>query len=647
MRKSTQLASVVITALLAVTGGSFAISSAIAAATVNDSEVSLYPFYFGQLQPPATQFEYDQDILANPSKSDYGQTWSCPSSSTDAAIYLSARGDERTKLAWKAWKFIGFVDGKDNQLTNIRPAGLTNGIAQTIKSLGGDYSLGVACTSSFGSKVEKTGYLYISITAGTGIWTAQAPPEVNNGTPSPTPSPTSTPTVSPTPTVTPSPSVTPTPTATPAAFTAALIPAATPSWLTGATIYQVNVRSFSKRGDFAGFSEQIPRLKKLGIKVVNFLPVTPISETDKIGLKGNVDATDSFTAINPDLGLATDFTNLVSQLHYNKIKVIVSWQAAGVGLDNPWIVSNPEFFLRDGSGQTLNPSQMDRPDLAAFDFSSVAMQLEQIKAMRTCITKFGIDGILALDAKAVPASFWQHAVAEIGNNANFAWIADTQKPTLATKSFSLLPNDAFFTNLSLLPTGKATGSSLLAASQAAGSEPFTSTSTLNFTSNEYQNTRGGNAAQKFGAAMNEALVLQFFTPGVPLLYMGQEVASTVRVPLGSQKPISDWSSSNKTTSLVAKLIDMRIRNPAFGETKASGLSSVATNNKGVSAFVRSASTGDAMVIFNTTSKAQTASLKPRFTGTRTDLVTGKSVKLAKSYKVSLPAFGFQILTKSN
>jgi len=49
-----------------------------------------------------------------------------------------------------------------------------------------------------------------------------------------------------------------------------------PEWSKNAVLYEVNVRQFTPEGTFNAFAEHLPRLKKLGVNVLWFMPVTPI-----------------------------------------------------------------------------------------------------------------------------------------------------------------------------------------------------------------------------------------------------------------------------------------------------------------------------------------------------------------------------------
>ena len=51
----------------------------------------------------------------------------------------------------------------------------------------------------------------------------------------------------------------------------------TVDWISGANIYEVNIRQYTKEGSFAAFAKHLPRLKEMGVAIIWLMPITPIS----------------------------------------------------------------------------------------------------------------------------------------------------------------------------------------------------------------------------------------------------------------------------------------------------------------------------------------------------------------------------------
>lgn len=58
-------------------------------------------------------------------------------------------------------------------------------------------------------------------------------------------------------------------------------------WAKDTVIYEVNVRQYTEEGTFAAFSEHLQTLKDMGINTLWFMPIHPISETNRSGILGS------------------------------------------------------------------------------------------------------------------------------------------------------------------------------------------------------------------------------------------------------------------------------------------------------------------------------------------------------------------------
>ncbi|HEX4957026.1 MAG TPA: alpha-amylase family glycosyl hydrolase, partial [Lacibacter sp.] len=118
-----------------------------------------------------------------------------------------------------------------------------------------------------------------------------------------------------------------------------------PAYVAQSNIYEVNVRQYTPEGTFKAFEAHLPRLKEMGVEILWFMPITPISEVDRKGKLGSYYAVQDYTAVNPEFGTLEDWKNLVNKAHELGFKVITDWVANHTGADNRWIKSNPDFFV--------------------------------------------------------------------------------------------------------------------------------------------------------------------------------------------------------------------------------------------------------------------------------------------------------------
>ena len=63
--------------------------------------------------------------------------------------------------------------------------------------------------------------------------------------------------------------------------TAPVVSWTAPDWAKNAAIYEVNLRQYTKEGTIKSFMTHLPRLQKMGVKMLWVMPIYPICETNK------------------------------------------------------------------------------------------------------------------------------------------------------------------------------------------------------------------------------------------------------------------------------------------------------------------------------------------------------------------------------
>ena len=178
-------------------------------------------------------------------------------------------------------------------------------------------------------------------------------------------------------------------------------------WKHTANIYEVNVRQYTEEGTFKAFEKELPRLKDMGIKVLWFMPITPIAQEQKKGSMGSPYAAQDYTSVNPEFGTLQDFKDLVNTAHQQGFKVIIDWVANHTGWDHIWTKTHPEYYLHDADGSFHKASGMD--DIIELDYTNQEMRREMIEAMKFWVREADIDGFRCDLASWVEADFWEQA----------------------------------------------------------------------------------------------------------------------------------------------------------------------------------------------------------------------------------------------
>jgi len=128
-----------------------------------------------------------------------------------------------------------------------------------------------------------------------------------------------------------------------------------PTWMSNATIYEVNVRQYTSEGTFNAFSTHLERLNKLGAKVLWLMPIQPISKEKRKGTLGSYYSIADYKAVNPEFGTAADFKALVDKAHGMGFEIVLDWVPNHTGWDNPWITKNPEWYTKNSARQIIHP----------------------------------------------------------------------------------------------------------------------------------------------------------------------------------------------------------------------------------------------------------------------------------------------------
>ena len=181
-----------------------------------------------------------------------------------------------------------------------------------------------------------------------------------------------------------------------------------PEWAKNAVIYEVNTRQFTPEGTFKAMGTHLDRLKDLGVDILWFMPIHPISEKNRKGKLGSYYAVKDYTAVNPEFGTLEDFKALVGEAHKRGMKVLLDWVPNHTGCDNAWVTEHPEYYARDNSGNMFGP--FDWTDTYKLDYSKPATRAAMISSMLFWLIEADIDGFRCDVASEVPVDFWTKPV---------------------------------------------------------------------------------------------------------------------------------------------------------------------------------------------------------------------------------------------
>lgn len=311
-------------------------------------------------------------------------------------------------------------------------------------------------------------------------------------------------------------------------------------WSRNAVIYEVNTRQYTEEGTFNAFARHLPRLKELGVDILWFMPIHPISELNRKGELGSYYAVRDYKAVNPEFGTFADFKAVVDSAHAQGMKVLIDWVPNHTGCDNAWVTDHPEYYKRNDNGEMFGP--FDWTDVYELDYSNEATCRAMIDAMTYWITQAGIDGFRCDVAGRVPTDFWNRARRELeaaAGDRSIFMLAEATEPELTQRAFDMVynwPMKDLFTELAAtqgqysfvkegeqprtFPSKKAAAIDSLMAEQTA--QYPADAYMMNMTSNHDLNSWEGTEYQRLGIFAPAFAVLTYILPGMPLIYTGQE-----------------------------------------------------------------------------------------------------------------------------
>jgi alpha-amylase len=373
------------------------------------------------------------------------------------------------------------------------------------------------------------------------------------------------------------------------------------SWVNNTNVYEVNVRQYTPEGTFNAFEKHLPRLKKMGVKTLWFMPVTPIAQKNKKGTLGSYYAAADYTSINPEFGTLEDFKQLVKSAHAQGFKVIIDWVANHTGWDHVWTKTHPDYFLKDSAtGDFKIASGMD--DIIELDYSNPQMVNAMIAAMKFWVKECDIDGFRCDLAFWVELDFWKKARREVDAVKPLFWLAENdvwEHPEYMqvfdasyTWHWMHRTEDFYKKNLPL--------DSLVSVLKFYSSAPGIKTW---FTANHDENSWNGTEYEKYGDMAKALAVFSCTWPGIPLIYSGQELPNKKRLEFFERDPI-EWKGKNELNDFYTSLLELHSTHPALraGDALATARRITTSDDEHIFCFLRKNNDEEVLVVLNLSSK---------------------------------------------
>ena len=424
-----------------------------------------------------------------------------------------------------------------------------------------------------------------------------------------------------------------------------------PEWARYATIYEVNTRQFSAKGDFKAVEEQLPRLKEMGVDILWFMPIYPISQKNKKGTLGSPYAVADYKAVNPAYGTMADFKALVKRAHELGLRVILDWVPNHTGWDHIWVKQHPDWYTLV-NGRMIAPidpktnKPTDWTDVVDLNYNNPDMRKGMIEAMQFWIRECDIDGYRCDVAGYVPNDFWAELRPQLDKLKTVFMLSEWEdEPDQFKSCFNMNYGWAMHHVMKAVANGNLTADKIDSL-RDANRERFPGWYyQMMFTQNHDENTWNGTLAESYGPAADAIIVLSSTLEGMPLVYNGMESNLNKRVAF-FEKDTIPWGRYEKS-DFFKTLLTLKHRNRALWNGNAGGKAVKIPTDRDdkVYVFHRQRDTDRVIVVLNLSPQPQTVQLGGEdYEGIYTEVFTRQPTTLKPDISLTLKPWEYRVLT---
>lgn len=417
-----------------------------------------------------------------------------------------------------------------------------------------------------------------------------------------------------------------------------------PDWVRDGVIYELNPRTFSPSGDFAGVRAGLPRLKQLGVTILWFMPIHPIGDAKRKGTLGSPYAVKDYYAVNPAYGTTADFKRVVAEAHALGMKVIIDEVPNHTAFDNP-MTKTPGLHVRDAQGNVLSP--YDWSDVAALDYRSPRLRAYMTDVYTHWIREYDIDGYRMDVAWNVPVDFWEELRPKLDAvKRDLFLLAEAHQADLLPKAFdSDYSWPLYHAAAGVVQDGR---SATVIRDEWEKERATYPKGALHMRLADSHDEK--RAISRFGEKGALAVTALMFTlDGIPLLYNGNEVGDATESgdpALFENMPVF-WAGTKRVpqfAAFFAEMLPLRAQSAALRRGALTWLGN--SDPDRVVAFARTSGDDTLVVAVNLSSRAFTGTVEA--SGRFTEIGPGheKAGKAIALPAISLDAWGYRVFRRT-
>ncbi|MBE7171091.1 MAG: hypothetical protein INR73_10905 [Williamsia sp.] len=389
------------------------------------------------------------------------------------------------------------------------------------------------------------------------------------------------------------------------------------------TMYQVNMRSFSEKGDLQSVTARLDSIKALGVNVIYLMPVYPVGT-----LKGvnSPYATQDYDEVGKEFGTLADLRALVEGAHKRKMAVLMDIVANHTAWDHPWI-ANKAWYVLDTAGNIRYPRNWR--DVAQLNFKNEDLRLALIRSMKSWVLKANVDGFRCDFADGPPPDFWKQTIDTLKTitTHKLLMLAEGSRPQNFEAGFDYNFGFTFFGNLkSVFKNNRSVKSIDTVNTREYKGAEREGQAMVRYLTNHDVNSSDGTPLELFGGKKGSmaAFVVVAYMKGIPMIYNGQEVGTPFRLVFPFKSSHVDWSLRNgDVTAEYKKIIAFRNSSEPVRRGDLTSYSSddvcVFTKIQGAKKVLVLSNLRDKQVAYSVPAALAQSSWKDAFTGSKTTL----------------------------
>lgn len=408
-------------------------------------------------------------------------------------------------------------------------------------------------------------------------------------------------------------------------------------------MYQVNIRAFSRDGNFQGVIDRLDNIKALGVNTLWLMPIHPVGKVKAVQPLGSPYSVKDHMSVNPEFGDLTKLRELVDQAHARNMAVIIDWVANHTSWDNAWITQNKSWYQQDASGNIV-PPRPEWQDVAQLNFNVPDMRNAMIRAMQYWILEANVDGFRCDYADGPPTTFWKQAIDELKTleGRKLILLAEGSKLDHFSAGFQMNYAWNFYDQLVYIYSTSVprAASSIVSVHQTEYNAIPANAIKLRYTTNHDLSAHAATPVQLFGGVKGalSASAITIFMSQAPLIYSSQEVGRQQNLSFFAKDPI-DWTMNATMEQQYRKFFSIYNGTDTFVNGT---LQSYSTSD--VVAFTKTNAGEQYLIIVNVRNSAQNFALPGVLQNTNwTNAMDASTISLGTS--LSLAAYDYWILKK--